>query len=42
LFNLIGTTYGGDGVTTFAMPDLSGRTVIGASSQLQIGTYLGD
>lgn len=26
LFYLIGTTYGGDGVTTFALPDLRGRT----------------
>ena len=25
LFNLIGTTYGGDGQTTFALPNLSGR-----------------
>jgi microcystin-dependent protein len=25
LFNLIGTTYGGDGVSTFALPDLQGR-----------------
>ena len=25
LFNLIGTTYGGDGQSTFAMPDLRGR-----------------
>jgi microcystin-dependent protein len=25
LFQLIGTTYGGDGVTTFALPDLRGR-----------------
>jgi microcystin-dependent protein len=25
LFNLIGTTYGGDGTTTFALPDLQGR-----------------
>lgn len=30
LFNLIGTTYGGDGVNTFAVPDLRGRCVIGA------------
>jgi microcystin-dependent protein len=29
LFALIGTTYGGDGVTTFALPDLRGRTPIG-------------
>ncbi len=25
LFTLIGTTYGGDGMTTFALPDLRGR-----------------
>jgi microcystin-dependent protein len=31
LFDLIGTTYGGDGVSDFALPDLGGRTVIGAS-----------
>lgn len=29
LFSLIGTTYGGDGMTTFALPDLTGRSVIG-------------
>ena len=29
LFNLIGTTYGGDGQTTFALPDLRGRVPIG-------------
>ena len=29
LFALIGTTYGGDGRTTFALPDLTGRSVIG-------------
>ncbi|WP_338874749.1 tail fiber protein [Spirosoma sp. SC4-14] len=29
LFSLIGTTYGGDGITTFALPDLRGRTPIG-------------
>ena len=28
LFNLIGTTYGGDGQETFAMPDLRGRVPI--------------
>ncbi|SDT96964.1 phage tail protein [Halopseudomonas salegens] len=26
LYSLLGTTYGGDGVTTFALPDLRGRT----------------
>lgn len=28
LFNLIGTTYGGDGQVTFALPDLRGRVPI--------------
>ncbi len=28
LFNLIGTTYGGDGVTTYALPDLRGRVPV--------------
>ena len=28
LFNLIGTTYGGDGVQTFGLPDLRGRVPI--------------
>ena len=43
LFNLIGTTYGGDGQTTFALPDLRGRlpahqgsgTVIGESGGVE-------
>jgi len=30
LFSLLGTTYGGDGRTTFALPDLRGRVMIGA------------
>jgi microcystin-dependent protein len=29
LFSLIGTQYGGDGVSNFALPDLRGRIVIG-------------
>ncbi|MCP8898014.1 phage tail protein [Gilvimarinus xylanilyticus] len=29
LFSLIGTTYGGDGRTTFALPDLRGRAPVG-------------
>jgi microcystin-dependent protein len=28
LFNLLGTTYGGDGINTFALPDLRGRVPI--------------
>ena len=41
LFQLIGTTYGGDGMTTFQLPDLRGRTIVGASSQLPIGATTG-
>lgn len=29
LFNLLKTTYGGDGITTFQLPDFQGRTAIG-------------
>ncbi|ACE85235.1 phage tail protein [Cellvibrio japonicus] len=29
LFALLGTTYGGDGVSTFALPDARGRTPVG-------------
>jgi microcystin-dependent protein len=31
LFSLIGTYFGGDGRTTFALPDLRGRTPVGMS-----------
>lgn len=30
LFSLLGTTYGGNGTSTFALPNLQGRTPIGA------------
>lgn len=30
LFSILGTTYGGNGQTTFALPDLRGRAPIGA------------
>lgn len=32
LFSLFGTTYGGDGRTSFALPDLRGRTAIGTGT----------
>lgn len=32
LFNQIGTTFGGDGIGTFALPDLQGRMAIGAGN----------
>lgn len=32
LFSLLGTTYGGNGMTNFALPDLRGRTPVGYGS----------
>lgn len=37
LFQLIGTTYGGNGQSTFGIPDLRGRLPIHQSSGFQIG-----
>ncbi len=37
LFSLIGTTYGGDGQTTFALPDLRGRVPIGTTGGTRSG-----
>ena len=31
LFSLLGTTYGGDGITTFGLPDLRSRVPVGAT-----------
>ena len=42
LFNLIGTLYGGDGQTTFALPDLQGRVPIHTSSSHPLGNKGGD
>ncbi len=46
LFSLLGTTYGGNGQTTFALPDLRGRTPIGTGqgpglSNIQLGEVSG-
>lgn len=45
LFSLLGTTYGGDGISTFALPNLIGRAPIGAGSgsgkQYQLGEMAG-
>ena len=30
LFSILGSTYGGDGSTTFMLPDLQGRVAVGA------------
>lgn len=37
LFNLIGTYYGGDGLSTFALPDLRGRVPVHQSSKYVLG-----
>jgi microcystin-dependent protein len=39
LFNLIGTTYGGDGQETFALPDLQGRLPVHSGTGLGLSTY---
>jgi microcystin-dependent protein len=41
LFEVIGTTYGGDGLTNFALPDLRGRIAIGADSANPVGSQKG-
>lgn len=40
LFDLIGTTYGGDGVNTFAVPDLRGRVPIHQGAGPGLSTYV--
>jgi microcystin-dependent protein len=37
LFALLGTTYGGDGVSTFALPDFRGRIPVHVSAALPLG-----
>lgn len=37
LFSLLGTTYGGDGKTTFKLPDLRPKDVNGNPIQLRVG-----
>lgn len=39
LFSLLGTYYGGDGQTTFALPDLRGRVVIGQGQGPGLSNY---
>jgi microcystin-dependent protein len=39
LFSLLGTTYGGDGRTTFALPDLRGRVPVGFGDGLGLQDY---
>ena len=39
LFSLLGTTYGGDGKSTFALPDLRGRAPISAGQGTGLSSY---
>ena len=40
LFQLIGTTFGGDGQTTFALPDLRGRVPVGMGQGSGLSPYV--
>jgi len=42
LFSLYGTTYGGDGMTTFALPNLQGRAPVSYSSNMPLGLMTGN
>jgi microcystin-dependent protein len=42
LFNLIGTTYGGDGQSTFALPNLQSRVPMHAGTNAGISFQLGE
>jgi microcystin-dependent protein len=42
LFSLLGTTYGGDGRTTFALPDLRGRAALMSGQGIDLGQRGGE
>ncbi len=42
LYSLLGTTYGGDGRTSFALPDLRGRVPIHVGNGYHLGTKGGE
>jgi microcystin-dependent protein len=42
LYSLLGTTYGGDGRTSFALPDLRGRTPIHVGGGFSLGQKTGE
>ena len=37
LYSLLGTTFGGDGVNTFALPDMRGRIPVGTNNIIALG-----
>jgi microcystin-dependent protein len=40
LFSILGTQYGGNGVTTFSLPNLQGRVAIHAGTGAGLSTYI--
>src|ERR1700712_3334909 len=42
LFSVMSTTYGGDGITTFALPNLQGRMPVHMGNGLPPGTSAGE
>ena len=42
LFSLLGTTYGGNGQTTFALPNLQGRTPLHTGNGFNLGESAGE
>ncbi len=42
LFAILGTTYGGDGITTFALPNLQGRVPVHTGSGITLGQSAGE
>lgn len=42
LFSLLGTTYGGNGTTNFALPDYRGRAIVGSGLSLNQGDKVGN
>jgi len=41
LFSLLGTTYGGDGRTNFALPNLQGRAPVHSGNEISLGQAAG-
>lgn len=39
LFSILGTTYGGNGTTTFGLPDLRGRVIVGVGQGQNLSNY---
>jgi microcystin-dependent protein len=42
LFSILGTTYGGNGVQTFGLPDLRGRIPLHVSADIVLGEFGGE